>query len=77
VAIAACALEFEEEPDVGQILLDIGAHLASLGHTGRVGDLAQVWRCVPVLGDPEFSMDSSGQLRAPKVTALGLAEAAS
>jgi hypothetical protein len=75
VAIAACALEFEEQPDIEQLLLDIGAHLASVGHTGRVGDLAQVWRCVPVLGDPEFSMDSSGQLRAPKVPALGLAEA--
>jgi hypothetical protein len=70
VAIAACALEFEERVDVERVLLDIGTHLANLGHTGRVGDLAQVWRSVPVLGEPEFSMDSSGQLRAPKVTAL-------
>jgi hypothetical protein len=53
VAIAACALEFNEEADVEQILDDIGARLMNDGKNGQVGDLASVWKKIPVLGLPK------------------------
>jgi hypothetical protein len=54
VAIAACALEFDEERHLEQILEDIGSRLTTEVHSKRkyVGDLAAVWKKVPVLGKP-------------------------
>lgn len=48
VAVAACALEFEHEPDIGSMLAAIGERL------GRGRALAEVWHGVrvPLLGEP-------------------------
>lgn len=48
VAVAACALEFEHEPDIGSILAAVGERL------GRSRELAEVWHGVrvPLLGEP-------------------------
>lgn len=48
VAVAACALEFEHEPDIGSILAAVGEQL------GRGRELAEVWHGVrvPLLGEP-------------------------
>jgi len=48
VAVAACALEFEHEPDIGSILAAVGEQL------GRGRALAEVWHGVrvPLLGEP-------------------------
>lgn len=56
VAVAACALEFEHEPDIGSILAAVGERL------GRGRALAEVWHGVrvPLLGEP-------GQLGPPEV----------
>lgn len=54
VAVAACALEFDEEQYLEQILHDIGSRLTTEVHSRRksVGDLSDVWKKVPVLGKP-------------------------
>lgn len=48
VAIAACALEFDDEPDIVGLLGSIGERL------GRGSDLSDAWQAVriPLLGDP-------------------------
>ena len=48
VAIAACALEFEHEPDISALLARIGTRL------GRSDELKDVWESVrvPLLGEP-------------------------
>ncbi|MET0457702.1 MAG: hypothetical protein ABW195_00535 [Ilumatobacteraceae bacterium] len=46
VAVAACALEFEEEPDIPHLLEEIG------GALGRSDRLASLWTMIPVMGVP-------------------------
>ncbi len=46
VAVAACALEFEEEPDIPALLGRVGRDL------GREGELAELWQAIPLLGEP-------------------------
>jgi hypothetical protein len=52
VAVAACALDCTDEPDVEDILKRVGKGLVSNGHAGQVDDLADVWKKVPALGEP-------------------------
>jgi predicted acylesterase/phospholipase RssA len=52
VAVAACALDCKDEPDVEKDLELVGKRLVSNGHAGQVGDLADVWKKIPALGRP-------------------------